>query len=355
MRRWGTRTIPAASVFGSPQSHSWRVPFGTEKRGGCGYSSAEYNILDDRGGVKGGAQPMSQNGSRWDFAGHAVSLSHLDKVYWPEDGLTKGDMLAYYRDVAEVILPYFRDRPVTLRVFPEGIHGVSFYQRDAPEHAPAFLRTVGYDPSTSDEVIQLPLVDDAAGLIWLANQGAIEFHLWASRFPQYESPDMAIFDLDPGDRASFQDVLRAALLVRSALEEQGLRGFPKTSGGRGVHVYVPLEPAASFGDVRAWVKKTAEGLAARYPDQVSVAHGATHRGNRVTIDHAQNSVGKNTAAPYTLRARPGAPASAPLTWGEVEEGSIQPSDFTLRTMVARIAKEGDLFAGVLSGVQRLPA
>jgi bifunctional non-homologous end joining protein LigD len=295
----------------------------------------------------------------WQVGGRTVPVSNLDKVYWPEDGYTKGDMLRYYQAVAPVMLPYLKDRPVTLRVFPNGIHGFSHYRRDLPDRAPSWLRSADYRPETTEEAIQLPLVDDAAGLVWLANQGGIEFHLWPSRLPDLSQPDLVIFDLDPGDRASFGEVLQAALSLRDALQRQGVQAYAKTSGGQGMHVFIPYPlalgaPGAgpvptehTFDAVRAWVKALAEELAAAYPDLIAVAKGATHRGGQVTVDYAQNSIGRNTAAPYTLRARPGATVSAPLTWEEIEEGRVRPSDFTLRTMPGRLEQLGDIFAPVL--------
>lgn len=293
--------------------------------------------------------------AEWKLGHHTVPVTHLGKLFWPEDGVTKGQMLKYYRDVAKVMLPHFRDRPLTLRIFPEGIHGFSFYRRDAPQGVPAWFRTIDYQPKTTDETIQLLIVEDVAGLIWLANQGAIEFHLWTSRLPELQTPDIAVFDLDPGDQANFGSVLKAALRVRDALQALGLRCYPKTSGGRGLHVYVPLEPAHPIESVREWVKSVAYQLAAKFPDEIAVAHGPTHRGPQVTIDHAQNSLGRNTAAVYTLRAQPHAPVSTPLRWEEVEAGGILPEQFTIHTVLARVAKEGDLFAGVLEGGQILPA
>ncbi len=298
---------------------------------------------------------MVNSGSEvWQLKGHSVNVSSLDKPFWPEDGLTKGDMLRYYKAVAPIMLPFLKDRPATLRVFPDGIHGFSYYRRDLPENAPAWLRSVDYRPETSEDVIQLPLIDDIAGLVWLANQGSIEVHPWASRLPDLAQPDQVIFDLDPGDEATFANVLQAALRLREALEELGLQSYPKTSGGRGLHVYLPLAPGYTFDAVRAWVRNQAEQLAAAYPELIAVAHGATHRGRQVTIDHAQNRIGRNTAAPYTLRAHPGGPVSAPLTWGEVQDGQIQPSQFTLQVVPDRLQQTGDLFAPVLAENQHLP-
>lgn len=297
---------------------------------------------------------MAPESETWRFGKHSINVSNLIKAFWPEDGYTKEDMLHYYRTVAPVMLPYLADRPVTLRVFPDGIQGFSYYRRDRPENAPSWLRSVDYHPETVQSVTRLPLIDDMAGLVWLANQASIEFHLWGSRASNLAQPDMAIFDLDPGDKATFADVLQAALRLHDALERVGLRGYPKTSGGRGLHVYLPLAPGHTFDSARAWVKALAEQLAAAHPKLIAVAHGATHRGRQVTIDHAQNSIGRNTAAPYTLRAYPGAPVSTPLTWGEVEDGRLHPSDLTLRTDPDRLERGGDIFAPVLQGDQNLP-
>jgi bifunctional non-homologous end joining protein LigD len=201
---------------------------------------------------------------------------------------------------------------------------------------------------------QLPLIDDAAGLIWLANQGSIEFHTWGARVPKLTVPDQVIFDLDPGDKATFAQVRQAALLLRQALEAVGLQGYPKTSGGLGLHVYLPLVPECTFETVHACTKVLAEQLTSAHLKLFTLPHGGTHRGRRGTLDYVQNSVARNTAAPYTLRARPGAPVSTPLTWEELEAGDLEPSDFTLRTIPQRVQQTGDLFKPVLGQGQRLP-
>ena len=279
--------------------------------------------------------------------GKTLVLSHLDKGYWPDDGLRKRDLLDYYRCMAPVMLPYFRDRPVTLRLFPRGIGGPGFYRRSLPDQAPGWLRSVEYVTVTHPHRVRLPLIDDAASLLWLANRGAVEFHLWASRAGHLAEPDWAIFDLDPGQRAPFERVLHAAGVLRERLEAVGWRGVPKTSGRRGVHVYVPLAPGHTFDAVRARVRAISDGLCADRPELFAPAHGSTHRGDRVTIDAAQNSIGHNTAAPYTVRALPGAPVSTPLSWEEVERAEVRPGDFTLRTVPDRVREVGDLFASVL--------
>jgi bifunctional non-homologous end joining protein LigD len=290
----------------------------------------------------------------WRLNDHAVDLSHLDKLYWPDDGLTKGDLLTYYRDVAPVMLPYLAGRPLTLRVYPEGIHGSSYYRRDLPEGAPPWIGQVDYSRQSGGRTIQMPLVEDAAGLVWLANQGCVEFHPWSSRLPDLDQPDQAVFDLDPGDAATFDEVLQVGLWLRDDLESSGLRGFPNTSGKHGLHVHVPLAPDPTYDDVRLWVKSVAERLAERFPDQIAVASGATHRGDLVSVDYAQNSIARTMAAPYTVRAVPEACVAAPLTWEEVAAGKVRPTDFTIRTMPDRLKLVGDLFAPVLRGDQSLP-
>jgi bifunctional non-homologous end joining protein LigD len=291
----------------------------------------------------------------WDIAGRPVQVSSLDSVYWPDDGLTKGDLLAYYREIASVMLPYLRDRPVTLRVFPRGIDGSGYYRRDRPPKAPEWLRGADYQTATDRHTLRTLIIDDAAGLIWCANAGAIEFHVWSAHLPDLAEPDQAVFDLDPGEECTFRDVLRAATVVREELDRLGLRGYPKTSGGRGLHVLIPLAPGYSFETVRDWVSGFADALAAEHPARFSSEGGATHRGDRITIDYAQNSVGRNTAAPYTARALPHAPVSTPVTWDEVEAGKIDPADFTLRTVPGRIQRVGDLLAPMLEDKQRLPS
>jgi bifunctional non-homologous end joining protein LigD len=286
--------------------------------------------------------------------GRSVSVSNLDKVLWPNEGYTKRDMLNYYRNIAPIRLPYLKDRPVTLRVFPRGIEGVSHYRRDLPAHAPRWFRRIDYQPETSARVTQLPVVDDAAGLIWLANQGSIEFHTWSVRIPHLDAPDQVIFDLDPGDKTTFAQVRQAALLLRQALQAVGLQGYLKTSGGHGLHVYVPLIPEYSFDAVHTWTKSLAEQLSHVHPDLFALPQGGTHRGDRVTLDYAQNSLARNTAAPYTLRARPGAPVSTPLSWEELEAGGVEPGDFTLPLIAARVQQQGDPFRRVLGPGQRLP-
>jgi bifunctional non-homologous end joining protein LigD len=291
---------------------------------------------------------MSTSSETWQLGSQAVQVAHLEKRYWPETGFTKGDVLRYYRQIADAALPYFKDRPVTLRVFPDGVSGESYYLRDCPDSAPDWLRRIPYRPKTGAHLVPLPLIDTAAGLIWFANRGAIEFHLWSSHVPDLARPDQAIFDLDPGETASFSDVREAALRLHDRLEQAGIRAYPKTSGGRGLHIYVPLAVGYTFERVRNWVKAVGQQLATTYPHLIAIAQGSTHRGGHVTIDPAQNSIGRNTAAPYTLRASAAHPVvSTPLTWEELEAGNLHPADLTPQLVLERLQRLGDLFSPVL--------
>jgi bifunctional non-homologous end joining protein LigD len=297
---------------------------------------------------------MSVSSETWQLGSQSVQVSHLEKRYWPQTGFSKGEMLHYYQQIAPVVLPYFKDRPVTLRVFPQGVDGVSYYLRDCPDKAPDWLRRVKYRPKTGTHLVPLPLIDTPAGLIWFANEGAIEFHLWGSHVPDLTQPDQAIFDLDPGDTMAFHDVREAALRLHDKLEQGRVTGYPKTSGGHGLHVYVPLAAGYTFERLRSWVKAVGQQLATTYPELIALAHGSTHRGGRVTIDYAQNSVGRNTAAPYTLRASiPQPMVSTPLTWEELDAGTIDPADLTPQVVLERLQRLGDLFAPVLHMDQRI--
>jgi bifunctional non-homologous end joining protein LigD len=208
---------------------------------------------------------MNASSETWQLGDQAIQVSHLEKVYWPQTGFTKGDLLGYYRQIAPVALPYLKDRPVTLRVYPHGVEGASYYLRDCPEDAPDWRRRVDYQPKTVSHAVPLPLIDTVAGLLWFANQGAIEFHLWGSHLPDLTQPDLAIFDLDPGEAASFDAVREAGLRLHDALVQAGLRGYPKTSGGGGLHVFVPLASGHTFARVRVWAKAVGQQLESKYP------------------------------------------------------------------------------------------
>ncbi len=288
----------------------------------------------------------------WQLGDRRLEVKNLDKVFFPEAGLTKGDVLEYYRRVAAVMLPYLHRRPLTLLMCPDGLKGPCYYRRKLPPHAPDWFPHVYYNPKTKSGHVPLILVEDEAELLWLVNQAAIEFHHWAARWPELSRADLLILDLDPGE-VGFEAVLQAALIVREQLLALGLEAFPKTSGGKGLHLFVPLKPHHTHDEVRAWAKAFAEKLAEE-TDLIGLPRKKSHAGDRVQIDYAQNGYGRNTAAPYTLRAKPGAPVSTPLFWEEVERGGFTPADFNLRSLPPRIEEKGDAWRGFFGQTFALP-
>ncbi len=251
----------------------------------------------------------------------------------------------YYEAIWPYLQPYLKKRPLTLRVFPRGIHGVSFYRRDAAKNRPPLAKTLPYHERSREKTIQLLIVEELYSLLWLVARGGMEYHLWACTTDDLEHPDQAIFDLDASADTPFGKLLEASLLLREELARRGYVAWPKTSGGTGMHLHVPLLRKQSFEEVRLWVKHLALDLAEKHPDFIlspDLQH-KTHVAGRIVIDYAQNAQGKNTAAPYTLRARPGAPVSTPLSWEEVERGGFTPADFNLQSLPDRVGEVGDLF------------
>ncbi|VAW41131.1 ATP-dependent DNA ligase clustered with Ku protein, LigD [hydrothermal vent metagenome] len=290
----------------------------------------------------------------WNIDGYELLISHPQKLYWPKERYTKIDVLNYYRTISTTILPYFKDRPVTLHYFPRGIEGFSFYKRNFENES--LIRTASYKEVSQDKTIQVPLIDSSSGLLWLASRGGIEFHLWSSKMPNYTHPDIAIFDLDISKDTDFNDVLKAGWYLHELLNSIKIKSYPKTSGGTGLHVYVPIVAKYSFELVRNWVKSIGNKLANCYPEIISTKKdkGATHKSDKVIIDCLQNVISRNTAAPYTVRAYSSAPISTPLSWDEVKKGGFTPKSFTIKNVPDRVAKLGDLFSEVLTNKQQLP-
>jgi len=297
------------------------------------------------------------NPIKWQIDGQELLISYPEKLYWPKDGLTKLDLLNYFKAISATILPYFKNRPATLHYFPRGIEGFSFYRRNFEDKDQYLIRTIPYKEISQEKTIHVPLIDSQASLLWLASKGAVEFHLWGSKTPDYEHPDIAIFDLDVSRDIIFERVLEAAWYLHELLESMNLKGYPKTSGGTGLHVYVPIKTQYSFEFVRNWVKSIGEQLAVDHLNLISTSKdkGATHKSNKIIVDYMQNVVSRNTAAPYTVRAYEKAPVSTPLSWNEIKKGKIKPTDFTIKNIPDRVAKLGDLFSDVLTKKQQLPS
>jgi bifunctional non-homologous end joining protein LigD len=282
-----------------------------------------------------------------------ITLSNIDKVYFPDDGYTKGDLIQYYVSVAPLLLPHLAGRPISMSRFPEGIRGQSFYEKRAPGHQPEWMRTSPVDSDSQGGVIDFLLADSDEALMWFANMGCIEFHPFHSTIDDLDKPTYAIFDFDPAEGSSWDQVNASAQLLKVALGQLGLDGYPKLSGSRGLHVYVPLDPLHSHSRVRRFVGEVGEYLAAANPADITMEWDKPKRKGKVFVDHNRNASGQTVASAYSVRPRPGAPVAAPLKWDEV--GTIANGDLTIVDVWDRLQRFGDLFAPVLGGGQTLDA
>jgi bifunctional non-homologous end joining protein LigD len=284
-----------------------------------------------------------------------LKLSNLDKPFWPEQGITKGDLLAYYRAAAPVLVPHLKDRPFTMKRYPDGWQGNHFFQKDAPKHMPDWIPTRAYR-STSREsrekrTISYPLVNDELALLWMVNMGCIDMNTWYSRVDKPDRPDFVLFDLDPSDDVGFPETVDVALLVKAMLDGIGLRSFAKTSGADGMHVLVPIERRWTYDDTRGFAEIIARALASTHRGLVTTEwQKAKRRG--VLVDANQNGEGKTIASVYSVRPKQGAPVSTPLRWDEVSV-SLDPAAFTMEVVLERIERHGDLFEGVQTEKQSL--
>jgi bifunctional non-homologous end joining protein LigD len=285
-----------------------------------------------------------------------LKLSNLDKVFFPEEGITKGDLLAYYRSVAPLLLPHLKDRPFTMKRYPDGIAGGHFFQKDAPKHMPDWIPTREFEVSTRDSPrqrrkIRAPLVNDELALLWMVNMGCIDLNTWYSRVDRPERPDFVLFDLDPAADVGFAEVVEVALLVKEVLDALGLAGFAKTSGSDGMHVLVPVERRYTYDQTREFAEIVAGTLARTHQGLVTTEWSKAKR-RGVLIDANQNGEGKTIASVYSVRPHPGAPVSTPLGWEEVRDG-LDPKAFGPDVVLARVEQRGDLFEGVLAEKQSL--
>ena len=285
-----------------------------------------------------------------------LKLSNLDKPFWPDEGITKGDLLAYYRDVAPVLVPHLKDRPFTMKRYPDGWQGKFFFQKDAPKHMPEWIPRAPFPASTREgerRIIDYALVNDDLALLWMVNMGCIDMNAWGSRADRPDKPDWIMFDLDPSEGVGFPEVIEVAQLVKQILDLAGLESFAKTSGSRGIHVLVPIARRQGFDATRSFAAVVAGALERTHPGHVTTQW--TKRKRRgVLVDANQNGPGKTTATVYSVRPRAGAPVSTPLAWDEVNE-KLDPAAFTFDEVRARVARHGDLFAPVLTLRQSLAA
>ena len=271
-------------------------------------------------------------------------ITHPEKILFPDDGITKGELAAYYEAIAPAMLPHIRARPITMERYPAGIGEPGFFHKDVSKGFPAWLKRVSVPKKGG--AVHHPIVTDTRSLLWIANQNCITPHVWTSRAPKLFSPDICVFDLDPA--ADNPDVLRTAVLaVRDLLAELDLPSWVKTSGSKGFHVVVPVSPApakSSFGDVAHFAHAVGSVLVSRDPEHLTQEFSKADRKGRIYVDTGRNGYSATFAAAYAVRAKPGAPVSAPCTWEEVERGEVAPRSFSVRTMAARIEQVGDLWA-----------
>ncbi len=282
-----------------------------------------------------------------------VELTNADRVLFPEDGITKGDLFAYYAAVAPVLVPHLRDRPFTMKRWREGLAGGSFFQKQAPKGMPAWIPTRRFRTWPREggtRMVDFPLVNSADALLWMVQMHCIDMNTWYSRVDRPDRPDFVVFDLDPPEGA-FALCVTVARLVREALERLGLDSYPKTSGADGIHVFVPIARRHGYDETYAFAELVARRLEAEHPGTVTTEWLKRKRSG-VLVDFRQNGWGKTIASVYSVRPRPGAPVSTPLRWAELTE-EVRPRDFTMRVVLRRLEREGDLFEPVLHGRQRL--
>ena len=276
-----------------------------------------------------------------------LEVSNLDKVFFPDAGITKGDLLDYYRRAADFVLPHARDRLVAMHRFPDGIDGQGFFHKDVPDHVPAWIRRERVEKA--DGHLHQLVIDDAATLVYIADQGCITPHVWLSRTDRIDHPDRMVFDLDPpGDdfMAAFDVVRRTALRLRELLEALGLVAFVMTSGSRGLHLHVPLDRETDFDGVRAFAIDAADLLVARHPGRLTREQRKAKRGDRVYLDVMRNAYAQTTVAPYAVRAREGAPVATPLSWDELGRSDLHPRRYGLRNLFRRMAQKDDPWMGM---------
>jgi bifunctional non-homologous end joining protein LigD len=271
----------------------------------------------------------------------SVVISHPEKVLFPDDGITKGELAAYYEAIAPLILPHLRQRPLTMERFNKGIGQAGFIQKSIGKGTPDWIERV--EVPKKDGIVTHPLINDERALLWLANQNCITPHVWVSRVPRLYHPDVCIMDLDPlqDDPATLR---AAALAVRDLLAELGLTSFVKTSGSKGFHIAVAMDGKADAGEVSSLAHALATILVARHPKALTLEFSKADRGGRIYVDAGRNHPPATFAVAYAVRPKPTAPVSAPCTWDEVERGDVHPTTFTVRNMAARVAAVGDLWA-----------
>ena len=276
-----------------------------------------------------------------------AELTHLDKIYWPEEGITKGDLLDYYSKIAPYILPYLKNRALSMRRQPNGITDEGFFQKDVGDSAPDWVKTAEIHAESTDKMINYIVVNDLETLLYVANKGCIEMNPWNSQINKLENPDYIVMDIDPSDKNTFDDVVEVALAVKEITDQMGIEGFCKTSGSSGLHVYIPFNKKYNYDEARDFAEIIAHMIVEMLPKLTTLERSLSKRKkNQIYVDYLQNRIGQTLACAYSVRPKPGATVSAPLEWSEVKPG-LSPKDFTIFNIMERVEKKGDLFKGVM--------
>src|SRR6266849_1821736 len=336
------RKAAAADIPDTPLSRAASQiarQLGTKIRGA---TASELKALD--------AIPKEGN---WEIAGRVVHLTNLDKVLFPEDKYTKRDLIRYYVQVAPVMIPHYKDRPLSMNPHPDGIHGKSYWVKDKPAYAPDWIPTFRYQDQKS--LKDWILIEEVATLAWLANHAVIDMHPWYSRVDKPEYPDWSVVDLDPAEGATFKDVIAVAKVVKTALDHLKLTALLKTTGQSGLHIYIPIERRYTLDESRGFVAKLAHTIAELMPDKVTEVWEVRRRTGKIRIDYTQNVINKTLAGPYSVRPAIHAPVSTPIAWKELDDPRLRPDKWTIKTLGDRLLEVGDLFHDALTLRQRLPA
>jgi bifunctional non-homologous end joining protein LigD len=294
----------------------------------------------------------------WQVFGRELRLTNLDKeLFGGRDGepaVTKRELIAYTAQIAPVLLPYLTGRPLNMHRFPGGVAEPGFWHKQLPAHAPDWVPRWRNPDAKEGRTSMYLMIDEPAALVWAANFGALEWHAWTARADDPASPTYALIDIDPGSATTWNDVLVLARLHRTALEHLGVRAQPKVTGRRGIQVWIPVVAGLSYHDTRVWVEELSKTIGSIVPALVSWKWDVSERSGLARLDYTQNVSNKTLVAPYSPRATPGAPVSAPIGWDELDDPALRPDGFTIRTMLDRVARRGDMFATVLTGGQHLP-
>jgi len=280
-----------------------------------------------------------------------IHLTNLDRLLWPDNNITKFDLIKYYIKIFPFIFPHLEQRPLSLKRFPRGINSQGFFQKNCPDWAPSWIKTTAIS-SGSRAATRFILVDHPATLVWLANQSCIEIHPWLSKISSLGKPDFAVFDLDPMPGVHFNLVIKTALEIKNLLEKFNLKGYPKLSGSSGLQIFLPLVPIYDYKQVRDFAHKFLKQINTELPQITTMERKVKKRGKKVYLDYLQNVKGKTIASVYGPRPFPQAPVSAPLTWKELKK-NLSPKMFTMENILPRLEKKGDLFLDVLKNKQKL--